>query len=253
MALGALNRYSHHSPKMNWFEQFFQYKDEFDDNHSLGSKMHQYFKIFLKDAYLLEEGKFSTFASLIERIGLQKEESWALILTNLSYTAQINWYVKLVNFNVPTNRSYIVQSAVDAGSKEAPAKDVWASLSRFADLPFNTVGLGMVDADNKKDPCIIRIAWENPDSRVILYSLYKFAEACGDYYQFSLKTLMDDTIERDGVSPTRIFGLDRATMVRILNGLSVSYPDFISASFTLDLDTITLNGEKSAADVLQLF
>ena len=103
----------------------------------------------------------------------------------------------------------------------------------------------MVDAFRK--------SWDNPVPEVILYSLYKYAEACGGYYQFTLANLMDDSIERDGVSPTRIFGLDRETMVRILNGLAVNYPEFISVSFTLDLDNITLRPEKTSADVLQLF
>ena len=98
-----------------------------------------------------------------------------------------------------------------------------------------------------------RTPWSSPDPKVILYSLYKFAEACGDYYQFSLSTLMDDSIDRNGISPTRIFGLNRDTMIRLLNGLSGNYPDFISASFTLDLETITLNKDKTSADVLNLF
>lgn len=45
-------------------------------------------------------------------------------------------------------------------------------------------------------------------------------------------------------------------MVRILNGLAVNYPEFISASFTLDLDTITLRptgAELTSEDVLKLF
>ena len=42
-------------------------------------------------------------------------------------------------------------------------------------------------------------------------------------------------------------------MVRILNGLTGSYPDFISASFTLDLDNVTLREDKKAEDVLTLF
>lgn len=102
----------------------------------------------------------------------------------------------------------------------------------------------------------MRCEWEDPDAKVILYSLYKFAEACGGYYQFTLETLLDDSIERDGVSPTCIFGLSRDTMVRILNGLAVNYPEFISASFTLDLDTITLRptgSELTSEDVLKLF
>ena len=65
--------------------------------------------------------------------------------------------------------------------------------------------------------------------------------------------MLDNTIERDGVSPTRIFGLDYDTMVPLLNGLSVNYPDFISASFSLGLDTINLRPDKSSQDVLSLF
>ena len=64
---------------------------------------------------------------------------------------------------------------------------------------------------------------------------------------------LDDDIERDGVSPTRIFGLSRETMIPLLNGLTANYPDFISASFTLDLENITLRSDKSAQDVLELF
>lgn len=99
---------------------------------------------------------------------------------------------------------------------------------------------------------LTRTPWFFPVPEVILYSLYKFAEACGDYYQFTLTYLMDETIEREGVSPTAIFGIDRETMVRILNGLAINYPDYISASFSFDLDTITLRKEKKSEDILEL-
>ena len=99
---------------------------------------------------------------------------------------------------------------------------------------------------------LTRMPWYSPIPEVILYSLYKFAEACGDYYQFTLSYLMDESIEREGVSPTTIFGLDRDTMIRIINGLAINYPDFISASFSFDLDTISLRKDKKAEDVLEL-
>lgn len=51
----------------------------------------------------------------------------------------------------------------------------------------------------------------------------------------------------------RFFGLDRNQMEKILNGLTINYPDFLNASFTLDLDNITLNSEKTSQDVLNLF
>ena len=124
-------------------------------------------------------------------------------------------------------------------------------MTRLGALPFGDIGFGKV-TKVKREAWFERTPWTTPIPEVILYSLYKFAEACGDYHQFTLSYLMDETIERDGVSPTTIFGLDRDTMIRIINGLAINYPDYISASFSYDLDTITLRKEKKAEDVLDL-
>lgn len=98
-----------------------------------------------------------------------------------------------------------------------------------------------------------RATWSSPDPLVILYSLYKFAEACEGYYQFTLTTLMDASIERGGISPTEIFGLSGETMEKLLNGLSINHPEFITCSFKMDLDSITLRSDKTSDDVLALF
>lgn len=124
-------------------------------------------------------------------------------------------------------------------------------MTRIGELPFGEIGFGKT-TKVKKEAWFERTAWINPVPEIILYALYKFAEACGNYYQFTLSYLMDESIERDGVSPTTIFGLDRETMIRILNGLAINYPEFISVSFSFDLDTITLRKDKKAADVLEL-
>jgi phosphoadenosine phosphosulfate reductase len=87
----------------------------------------------------------------------------------------------------------------------------------------------------------------------VLYGLFKFAEKCNDYKEFTLATLLNDSIDRDGISPTRIFGLDREDMTTMLLGLSAKYPEFITASFTHDLEKITLAEDKSSQDVLDLF
>ena len=101
---------------------------------------------------------------------------------------------------------------------------------------------------------VIRFPWSEPDERVVIYSLYKFAEECGNRRQFTLTELLDDSVERDGISPTQIFGLDRDSMEKVLNGLTFNYPDFIEARFTLGLDSITLKSDMSAAELLdQLF
>ena len=120
----------------------------------------------------------------------------------------------------------------------------------------NDVGLGNCDYYIKGTKrylnSVIRMPWSQPNPEVILYSLYKFAEACGDYKQFTLNRLMDDSIDSDGVTPSQIFGIEKDELKKMLSGLAANYQDFINVSFTLDLDNITLKEDKTSKDVLEL-
>ena len=249
----SLNCYSHHAPKRDWFTQYFTYKNEFDQKHSLGSQMYSFFKRFLRDSELMDDNGFSNAAKVIERIGLDELSSWSIMLVNLSYTPQINWFIKRVNMNETYSKDYTLSLLVSDGAQESWVNDIWSSFGRILDLPFNEVGMGYTTREKNRIVALTRTPWQNPDPRVILYSLYKFAEACGDYYQFTLTRLLNHDIDSDGVSPTEIFGIDRDQMEKILNGLSINYPEFITASFTLDLDNITLRNDKTSQDVLELF
>lgn len=252
-ATKSLNCYSHHAPKMEWLTQYFTLKNDFDENHSLGSQMYSFFKRFLRDAELLDASGFSYTAQVIDGLGLDNDCSWAIMLTNLAYTPQVNWAVKRLHINETYGKDYTLSLLVADGAKESWVKDIWSSFTRIADLPLGTVGFGYPSKEKGRMVAITRIPWKNPNPLVILYSLYKFAEACGDYYQFTLSRLLNHDIDSDGVSPTEIFGLDRNQMEKILNGLTINYPDYINASFTLGLDNITLNSEKTSQDVLSLF
>jgi phosphoadenosine phosphosulfate reductase len=249
----SLNCYSHHAPKKEWFDQYFLYKNEFDQKHSLGSQMYSFFKRFLRDANLLNETGFSSTAKIIDELGLDSLTGWAIMLINLSYTPQINWFVKRLNFGETYNKEYAVSLLVSDGAQESWVGDIWSSFGRLLELPFNEVGMGYSVKEKNRVVSVIRTSWKSPEPRVILYSLYKFAEACGDYYQFTLGRILNHDIDSDGVSPTEIFGIDREQMEKILTGLSINYPEFINASFTHDLDNITLRSEKTSQEVLNLF
>lgn len=253
METKSLNCYSTHAPKKEWINQYFSQKNEFVTNNSLGSQMFSFFKRFLRDAELIDGDNFSEFAKIIDYIGIDELESWGLILTNLVYSPQINWFVKNVKMNEKSSKEYITSMLVDSGTNERAANDIFRSFVRFVELPFAEVGMGFPEKEKNRVISVTRTPWQNPDPRVILYSLYKFAENCGDYYQFTLSRLLNHEIDSDGVSPTEIFGLDREQMEKILNGLSVNYPEFIAVSFTLDLDNITLRNDKASKDVLELF
>ena len=182
------------------------------------------------------------------------------MLCNLAYTPQFMWWIK----NIDLNHTY-TQIELDEMLKELTLTDnsrknvISAMKNIFNSNPVLSyeLGLGTVSIETKgRNTYLIdvtRSSWRNPKPEVILYSLYKFAEACGGYYQFTLNRLLDFDVESDGISPAEIFGLDRNVMEKILNGLNINYPDFITAQFNLDLDTITLNANKTSTDVLALF
>ena len=153
-----------------------------------------------------------------------------------------------------TRRSYNRGEVENILASEGQSKDNISSIlnayKRLVETPFGTsLHWGLVT--DKGD--LVRTKCSVSDPRVVLYGLFKFAEKCNDYKEFTLATLLNDSIERDGVSPTRIFGLGREDMIPILLGLSAKYPEFITASFTHDLEKITLAEDKSAEDVLNLF
>ena len=258
--MGSIDRYGNMGIELDWVRSYFKLKDEFwTSPHSLGTNMVKKLKSFLNDAEVTAKSKFAPFGKVIDNIGIENSDAWALILCNLTYTSEFNWWVKNIDFSTTHTPDTIYAMLDDSMSKNSRSHIVSAYKNILISIPqlSNEIGLGVCDYTLKNGKrfwnSVVRIPWENPNPLVILYSLYKFAEACGDYHQFTLSRLLNHDLESDGVSPTEIFGLDRNQMEKILNGLTINYPDFLNASFTLDLDNITLNSEKTSQDVLNLF
>ena len=247
----SLNSFADHAPKPEWLRSFFELREAFFSEHTLGPMMFDMFRRFLRDASLNTKNHFTSFAELISQIGWETDTAQGLILINLvAENPQMQWYVN--NFDI--GRIYARQTvedmliAVDVKPKDA--KSITKSYKRLVETPLGTnLHWGFVTDDGD----LVRTKCSISDSRVALYGLFKFAEQCNDYKEFTLGTLLNDSIDRSGVSPTRIFGLDRNDMTPLLLGLSAKYPEFITASFTHDLEKIMLAEDKSSQDVLDLF
>ena len=279
----GMDRYFSFGIRKNWIDMFFQDEGSFDfwlsDGHGfVANKKKDAFLNFAKDAGLVEYDKSLTgdkytkniptpFAKTVFSIGSDSEVSWALMLCNLAYTSEFNWFIK----SIPTHQQitsdqikYMLGEVMEGDTKGLGKRNIADAFKiLLIKTPFGSeLGLGHPDYEEKVNASgnevitmtsFYRDTWSNPDPKVILYSLYKFAENCGDYYQFTLSRLLDHDVESYGVSPTEIFNLDRTTMEKLLNGLAINYPEFITTQFNLDLDTITLNANKTSADVLTLF
>ena len=279
----GMDRYFSFGIRKNWMDMFFQDEGSADfwmsDGHGfVANKKKDAFLNFVKDAGLVEydktlDGDKSTkniptsFARTAFSIGSDSDVSWALMLCNLAYTSEFNWFIKNIpalQQITPDQMKYMLSEMMEGDTKGLGKRNIADAFKiLLVKTPFGSeLGLGHPEYEEKVNASgnevitmtsFYRDSWNNPDPRVILYSLYKFAENCGDYYQFTLSRLLDHDVESYGVSPTEIFNLDRVVMEKLLNGLAINYPDFITAQFNLDLDTITLNADKTSADVLALF
>lgn len=279
----GLDRYYSFGIRKNWLDLYFNDKgtSEFWDTDGHGAvpnKKKDAFLSFLKDADVVSINKAkatdkyskyeaNSFAKLLFNYGTDNELTWALLLCNLSYTSEFNWFIKNISWGGTVtldSMKNMLKEVMDGDEKDLGKRNICDAFKVIlVKTPLGKeIGLGICDYSEKKNASgnetitlnsFYRASWENPDPRVILYSLYKFAEACGDYYQFTLTRLLDHDIDSGGVSPTEIFGLNRETMEKLLTGLSINYPEFINASFTLNLDNITLRADKTSNDVLQLF
>lgn len=279
----GLDRYFSFGIRKEWMIIFDKYKgeEEFwitDGDQIVANKKKDAFLNFVKDADMvfydkkLAGDKYTKyvpteFAKKMFEIGFENTTAWGMILVNLVYTPEFNWFVKNIDFNQSYTPDYIktmLEEVMENDSKGLGKRNIVDAFKIIlTKTPIGTeVGLATCDYAEKVSisgketitlNSLMRSKWTNPEPLVILYSLYKFAEACGDYYQFTLSRLMNFDIDSEGVSPAQIFGLSRDDMETILNGLAVNYPEFISVSFNLDLDNVTLRNEKTAMDVLALF
>lgn len=252
----SLNTFSDHAPKPEWLKDFFNNPNSFFEDNNLGVMQITKFRRFLYDAELVDrKNKSATdFTALVKKIGWDTATAWGLILVNLVYNnPQMRWYVENFPLNEGIAREVVEErlQAVEVSAKDS--KSILKAFKRLCEIPLGTeLNFGTTMSDGRNLATLTRTKARIDDGRVVLYALYKFAEATDGWYQFNLTRLMSDS-DSAGVSPSKIFGIDREEMQQFLNGLSTNYPDFINATFTHDLEKISLVAEKTSQDVLNLF
>ena len=251
----SLNTFADHAPKSDWIVSFFDNGNDFLMNNALGPMQIQMFRRFLGDAGLIEKSSVTLLFDKIKNIGVSNEASWGIILVNLVHkNPQFNWYVK--NLNIENNYPVadIISTLCSFSISEKDAHSIVKAFKRICDIPIGTkLHFGKYIEEKRKLVSIGRTKTTLSDPRIVLYSLYKFAEACDKYYEFTLSRLMDFDIESEGVSPAEIFGFNREEMEQFLHGLARSNPEFISFTTTHDLEVVRLSEDKTSSDILSLF
>ncbi len=254
----SINSFADHAPKPEWLRDFFQSPDTFLSVNTLGPMMIAMFRRFLRDAGLLtksgREEKPAQLAMQVGRFGWETAVIQGILLVNLvSANPQFRWYVQKLDAGMGYSRKTVEEMlAVDSVSLK-DAKSIVKAFKRIVETPLGTVlkfgnvtGAGEKIETLQRTPCVVT------DPLVVLYALYRFSEACGNYWQFTLRRLMDFCVDSDGISPAQIFGLERERLRGMLEGLAANYGDFLTVTFTHDLEKISLAEGRTSAEVLSL-
>lgn len=251
----SINTFADHAPKNEWVQNFFEEGESFLSNNKLGPMQISMFRRFLSDAKLIEKNKTTAFFDLTSKLGWEAEEAWGLILIQLAYyNPQIKWYIDNMPIGETFPRQYIEDKLIENEISPKDAKSIVKAFKRLSEIPLGyIINFGTTEDSGRQIASLRRCKSTMSSELVVLYSLYRYAEACEGYYQFSLSTLMDPYIDSAGISPVKIFGFEKDEMEAMLRGLSAKYNDYIDADFTHDLDKIALRDYHTARDVLNLF
>ena len=251
----SINTFATHAPKQEWFVDFYDRGTDFIVNNSLGPMQITKFKRFLADAGLIAKNKTTVFYDLWKKYGINSETIWGIFLVNLvCENPQIEWYVRNMDLDRDYPRQELYDMISSTGLKPDGVMSIIRAFGRLCNVPLGTrLHFGHVVSKGQDIISLTRTKPENPSPLVMLYALYKFAEKCGGYFEFSLSRLMDFTVESDGVSPAQTFALSRDEMEAILNGLARTNPDFVTFTTTHDLELVRLADDKTSSDVISLF
>ena len=91
-----------------------------------------------------------------------------------------------------------------------------------------------------------------PDAVALLYALYLYAEHTGrKTFTFTELVNAHSNPEAQGISPHDIYGIDAKDFREKVQGLAMTYPQYIRVSFIANLDNIILE-DYASIDILDL-
>ena len=218
----------------------------------LGPKQRPSIKTWMREAGMSEEDGLSLFGKLAQQLGLEDESIWALVWVNLAYGSPIiNWYVNEIEEGVSYTKPELCNRLTDGGKPRTRKNAIDALINTLKNpIVSDTLGQGNLQKSSRHT-MVRRTTWSTPEPLVVLYSLYRLAEAEGKRYSFTLNQLICESFE-EGISPATLFGLPRDVVESLLRGLAINHPSFISVELTLGLDNINLSADKTSYDALIL-
>lgn len=97
--MGSVDRYGNMGIEYDWVRKYMQNTEDFwNSANGLGTNMVKYLKSFLSDSGIAVRKKsdyvLTDFGQKVKQLGVEDVNAWGLMVSNLVYTSEYNWWVK---------------------------------------------------------------------------------------------------------------------------------------------------------------
>lgn len=182
-------------------------------------------------------------------IGPYNPLTWAVIWANLAYNSIIcKWFCLNAEVGVVYELGDISTLLGDSYSLTTRKNAAGSLLATFKHSPIGSAlkqGLPIGKS-------YLREGWDYPHAVALLYALYLYAERTGRRtFTFTELANAHSNPNAKGVSPHDIYGIDVKAFRDQVQGLAITYPNYIRVSFVANIDNIILEN-YSSNDILDL-
>jgi len=248
--LKGIFRYVTFGLRKEWISLFFNNGLDILKNSSLGPKQKQALYHFLKDAELIRDKtnttQFFDKMKILYSSGLASDRFWSFLWTNISYHSPLFKWYNMLEPGEYSKKDIFKLLSDDYGKKNTAVDGVCTSLiSTFAGTPIGTdlkIGKVIKQGNARK---IIKQGGYRFHPLVILYSLYKYAEHHNSH------SIPIHAIKESPLSPQKIFVLDTEHIRQSI--LSLFEPEFVTVDFDREDLIFSLNKDRTAFDVMDLY
>lgn len=259
MNMKGMNPYQHFGLRQAWLEHFMNEGVDCFDQGILGNRQYDGLKAWLKEAGLIISNKSKSLSETelsakLKIRGPYNPLTWAIIWANLAYNSVISkWYCLNAELGATYEKADLVVMIGDSYSKSSRENAITALTETLRFSPIgSSLKQGLPIELTKNTYSYYREGWDIPDPVALLYALYLYAEHTGrKIFTFTELANAHNKPDPHGISPHDIYGIDVKAFREQVQGLAMTYPQYIRVAFVANLDNIILE-DYTSNDIIDL-
>lgn len=259
MDMRGMNPYQHFGLRQAWLEHFMNDGIDCFSKTVLGTRQYDALKVWLKECGIIAANKdkslyITELGKKLLKFGPYNPFTWAIIWANLAYNSVITkWYCVNAEIGATYEKGDLVTMIGEDYTKSSRDNAITALTETLRQSPIGSaLQQGIPIELTKNTFAYLRAGWEMPHAVALLYSLYLYAEHTGRRsFTFSEMVNARNRPDARGMSPSDIYGIDVKAFRDQVQGLAISFPNYLRVSFISNLDNIILE-DYASLDILDL-